>query len=188
MWKAIVLLDEADVFLEMREEKAGNAERNSLVAVFLKELEYFSGIIFLTTNRVGTFDLAMKSRIHLALGFSAPGASVRQQMWTQALKALPADKIEIDDMAQAVRILAERHLNGREISNAINTAKTIAAFEKRKLMLEHIQKVLKVRDSFDKKLGKERQRLTSSMSEMAGHQLVRRGSILTEEPEEYGSD
>jgi AAA+ superfamily predicted ATPase len=188
MWKAIVLLDEADVFLEMREEKAGNAERNSLVAVFLKELEYFSGIIFLTTNRVETFDWAMKSRIHLALGFSHPGASVRRQMWTQALNAVPGDDMEIDDMAQAVTILAERRLNGREISNAINTAKTIATFEKRQLMLDHILKVLKVRDSFDRKLNRERKRLTSSVSETVGHQLVRRGSILTEEPEEYGSD
>ncbi|KAI1149941.1 P-loop containing nucleoside triphosphate hydrolase protein [Nemania diffusa] len=190
LWKAVVLLDEADVFLEMREEKAGNAERNALVAIFLKELEYFSGIIFLTTNRVETFDWAMKSRVHLALGFSPPGASVRQRMWAQALAAVPADELGIADVADAVRVLDRRRLNGREIYNALNTARTIAKFERKKLLLEHIQKVMKVRDSFDKKLKEERTRLKQSPSEHAppGHELVRRGSILTEEPDEYGSD
>ncbi|KAI0450359.1 P-loop containing nucleoside triphosphate hydrolase protein [Xylaria acuta] len=190
LWKAIVLLDEADVFLEMREEKAGNAERNALVAIFLKELEYFSGIIFLTTNRVETFDWAMKSRIHLALGFTPPGTSVRRQMWRQALGAVPADELGIGDMDEAVKILADRNLNGREIYNTLNTARTIAKFERKKLLLEHMQKVLKVRDSFDKKLTQERMKLKQSFSEHAptGHQLVKRGSILTEEPDEYGSD
>lgn len=190
MWKAVVLLDEADVFLEMREEKAGNADRNALVAIFLKELEYFSGIIFLTTNRVETFDWAMKSRIHLALGFTPPGTSIRQQMWVQALGTVPADEIGIEDTTHAAAVLAERNLNGREIYNTLNTARTIATFEKRKLLLEHVQKIMKVRDSFDKKLAQERVKLKKSSSEAAptGHQLVRRGSILTEEPEEYRSD
>ncbi|KAI0509213.1 P-loop containing nucleoside triphosphate hydrolase protein [Xylaria bambusicola] len=190
LWKAIVLLDEADVFLEMREEKAGNADRNALVAIFLKELEYFSGIIFLTTNRVETFDWAMKSRIHLALGFSPPGTSIRQQMWTQALRTVPADELGIDDIAYAAQVLAERNLNGREIYNTLNTARTIATFEQKKLLLEHLQKILKVRDSFDKKLAQERVKLKKSSSKPApaGHQLMRRGSILTEEPEEYQSD
>jgi len=35
--------------------------------VFLRVLEYYSGILFLTTNRVGTLDEAFKSRIHLSL-------------------------------------------------------------------------------------------------------------------------
>ncbi|KAJ2996046.1 hypothetical protein NUW58_g1095 [Xylaria curta] len=155
LWKAIVVLDEADVFLEMREEKAGNAERNALVAIFLRELEYFSGIIFLTTNRVETFDWAMKSRIYLALRFLSPGATVRQQMWTQALRAIPAEELGVGDVSQAVEILADRHLNGREIYSTLNTARTIATFEHKKLLLEYIQKVLKVRDSFDKKLTEE---------------------------------
>ncbi|KAI0468981.1 P-loop containing nucleoside triphosphate hydrolase protein [Xylaria cf. heliscus] len=190
LWKAIVLLDEADVFLEMREEKSGNAERNALVAIFLKELEYFSGIIFLTTNRVETFDRAMKSRIHLALGFTPPGTLVRRQMWTQALGTIPNDELGISDVCEAVNIVAERNLNGREIYNTLNTARTIATFEHKKLLLEHIQKVLKVRDSFDKKLTQERMKLKQSFSEQLplGHQLVRTGSILTEEPEGYGLD
>ncbi|KAI1331712.1 P-loop containing nucleoside triphosphate hydrolase protein [Xylariaceae sp. FL0255] len=189
MWKAIVLLDEADVFLEAREEKAGNAERNALVAIFLKELEYFSGIIFLTTNRVGTFDAAMKSRIHLALGFSPPVAATRHQLWVHNLTGVPQDEQGIEDIDFAGRHFAVRSLNGREISNVVNTARTLATHEGNKLQLRHIETVLKVRDSFDKSLKAEKKRLMSQ-SETKGHQLVRRDSILTvtEEPDEYNSD
>lgn len=66
-WKALLLFDEADVFLEKRSLR--NLERNSLVSVLLRILEYFSGILFLTTNRVKTFNEAFQSRIHIAVQF-----------------------------------------------------------------------------------------------------------------------
>jgi hypothetical protein len=49
-WGAILLLDEADVFLEKR--NMHDLHRNALVSIFLRQLEYFQGILFLTTNRV----------------------------------------------------------------------------------------------------------------------------------------
>lgn len=49
---AVVLLDEADVFLEERDVRDLN--RNALVSVFLRALEYYEGILILTSNRVGT--------------------------------------------------------------------------------------------------------------------------------------
>jgi hypothetical protein len=156
LWKAIVLLDEADVFLETREEKGDNAERNGLVAIFLKELEYFSGIIFLTTNRVETFDAA-------------------------------AEEQGIDDCDRVSSQLSDRKLNGREITNALHTARTIANSEGVKLNLKHILTVLKVRDAFDKSLKLQKRRLASHSESGGVQELVRRGSILTltEEPEGY---
>jgi hypothetical protein len=59
-WKAVLLIDEADVFLERR--SLHDMERNGLVSIFLRTLEYYSGILFMTTNRVRTFDDAFKSR------------------------------------------------------------------------------------------------------------------------------
>ncbi|KAH6867876.1 hypothetical protein B0T10DRAFT_569217 [Thelonectria olida] len=55
-WGCILLLNEAGVFLASRERK--DFKRNGLVAVFLHVPEYYSGILFLTTNRVGDFDEA----------------------------------------------------------------------------------------------------------------------------------
>lgn len=47
-WKAILLLDEADVVV--KERTTSDVVRNALVSVFLRKLEYYDGILFLTTN------------------------------------------------------------------------------------------------------------------------------------------
>jgi len=59
MWDAVLLLDEADVFLAKRETTS--LSRNAITAIFLRQLEYFEGILFLTTNRLNTFDHAFQS-------------------------------------------------------------------------------------------------------------------------------
>ena len=69
-----MLLDEADVFLAKR--KTEDIERNSIVSVFLRIMEYYKGLLFLTTNRVGTFDEAFKSRVHISLFCESWSASV----------------------------------------------------------------------------------------------------------------
>lgn len=53
MWEAILLLDEADIYLSSRkfspiapDSRHGNAR----TGVFLRVLEYYPGILFLTTN------------------------------------------------------------------------------------------------------------------------------------------
>ncbi|KAI1422893.1 P-loop containing nucleoside triphosphate hydrolase protein [Xylaria sp. FL1777] len=153
IWQAIVLLDEADVFLEARTDNS--ADRNALVATFLKELEYFSGIVFLTTNRVNSFDKAMKSRIHLALGYTTPDANVRRQIWLRYLSTVPAKKSAIK-AKEVVDQLVAAELNGREIANAVNTACTMARFERQPLALKHLETVLEVRKRFDDSLTDEK--------------------------------
>ncbi|KAJ8122709.1 hypothetical protein O1611_g9776 [Lasiodiplodia mahajangana] len=61
-WGCILLLDEADVFLSARERK--DFERNGLVAVFLRVLEYYAGILFLTTNRIDQKSFQAQPRPH----------------------------------------------------------------------------------------------------------------------------
>ncbi|XTI91278.1 hypothetical protein V2W45_1459734 [Cenococcum geophilum] len=58
-WDAILLLDEADVFLEERAPK--DIARNGVISVFLRTMEYCQGIMLLTTNRVTEFDPAALS-------------------------------------------------------------------------------------------------------------------------------
>ncbi|KAG6844630.1 hypothetical protein H0H87_005357 [Tephrocybe sp. NHM501043] len=64
-WDAVVLLDEADVFLHKRTALA--LKQNALVAVFLRHLEYYKGILIMTTNMDNDFDPAFESRSYLAL-------------------------------------------------------------------------------------------------------------------------
>ena len=83
--------------------------------VFLREIEQYDGILFLTTNRMQAFDEAMISRIHLALNYKALGRDARKAVWESFLKQATTkkgnpkvDKGVIDD-------LAEKNLNGREV-------------------------------------------------------------------------
>jgi SpoVK/Ycf46/Vps4 family AAA+-type ATPase len=64
-WGCVLLLDEADVFLARRSKM--DLRHNAVTSVFLRSLEYYAGILFLTTNRVGGIDPAFKSRIHMSL-------------------------------------------------------------------------------------------------------------------------
>lgn len=155
LWKAIILIDEVDVFLERRDNKSGtDTTRNALVAVFLRQLEYFSGIVFLTTNRINSLDEAMESRIHLSISFGQPETEVRRRIWQQVLDTLPTDETELVGEGPALHLM-KHDLNGRQISNALNTAKTLARFEKSKLNLSHVETVLKVRQSFRLRLTPE---------------------------------
>lgn len=64
-WNSVLLLDEADIFLAKRSDT--KLRNNAVTSVFLRSLEYYAGVLFLTTNRVGSIDQAFKSRIHLSV-------------------------------------------------------------------------------------------------------------------------
>jgi SpoVK/Ycf46/Vps4 family AAA+-type ATPase len=83
-WNTILLLDEADVFLEKRLSE--NLARNSLVSVFLRKLEYCEGIMFLTTNRVTQFDVAILIRIHVMLKYDDLSKDAGKTVWAQFIK------------------------------------------------------------------------------------------------------
>lgn len=83
---ALVLLDEADVYLERRRSR--DIGRNALVSIFLRALEYYRGVLFLTTNRVEAFDDAFTSRIHVALHYKRLGDEERQRIWMQHFERL----------------------------------------------------------------------------------------------------
>ncbi|KAH6676253.1 ATPase [Halenospora varia] len=133
-WDAVILLDEADVF--MAERDPGDIARNELVSIFLRELEYFKGIIFLTTNLYSTIDAAFRSRVNIHLVFKPLPFSSRLLLWTKFLSRLDVPSVQSDaDMKE----LAKWELNGREIKNAIKTVRTwcvCKGFEMNLLRLE----------------------------------------------------
>ncbi|KAK0102745.1 hypothetical protein ONS95_006343 [Cadophora gregata] len=121
-WDAVILLDEADVF--MAERDPGDIARNELVSIFLRELEYFKGIIFLTTNLYSTIDVAFRSRVNIHLVFHSLPFSSRLVLWRKFLSRLPGEDIESKLQEGDVEELAKWELNGREIKNAIKTVRT----------------------------------------------------------------
>jgi len=61
--------------------------RNGFVAVFLRLLEYFEGIIFLTTNRIEEFDPAFESSlVHLRLSYQELDVKKHTNIWRNLLQ------------------------------------------------------------------------------------------------------
>lgn len=89
---------------------------------FLRALEFYDGILFLTTNRVGAFDDAILSRVHIQLFYPNLDASQRQKLWMTFLTKLEADRPSIQ-VKYAVKEylrsseMREFEMNGREIRN-----------------------------------------------------------------------
>lgn len=90
-WDAVILLDEADVFMAKR--NPNDIQRNELVSIFLRELEYFRGIIFLTTNLYHNIDSAFRSRVSLHLLFKPLALEARMVVWRKFLGRLPGFQI-----------------------------------------------------------------------------------------------
>jgi hypothetical protein len=128
----------------------------------------------------------MKSRIHLALGYEQPGLEARRKLWMLSLQSIPPDEIGLDP-DDAVDALVTATLNGREIANAINTAQTIARFEKKPLQLSHIETVLEVRKAFDASLKRAMKKSTLTGDGSGRMFLARRNSILVDDNEEFKS-
>ena len=77
-WGAVVLIDEADVYIRRRED---NMAANAVVGVFLRVLEYFNGLLFLTTNRVDDIDEAIVSRCIALIKYEPPDRDARRKIW-----------------------------------------------------------------------------------------------------------
>ena len=157
IWGCVVLLDEADVFLEQR--SLDDLHRNALVSVFLRVLEYYEGILVLTSNRVGTFDEAFKSRIQLAVHYTNLNDDQRRQIWTNffsRLKHLDEDGINFADLKDNIKRLARHKMNGREIRNVITTARQFARWKRNQkngvgylLNYEVMEEIIETSGKFD---------------------------------------
>ena len=78
-WGAVMLIDEADVYIKRRDD---NIAANAVVGVFLRVLEYFNGLLFLTTNRVNDIDEAIVSRCIALIKYHSPGVADRLKIWS----------------------------------------------------------------------------------------------------------
>ncbi|KNG83361.1 AAA family ATPase [Aspergillus nomiae NRRL 13137] len=123
-WGAVLLLDEADMFMETR--NATDLVRNELVSIFLRLLEYYKGILFLTTNRAESIDPAFESRIHMSI-------------WAQFLGGSRGF------LSEQLDSLAQVKLNGRQIKNVLKTAHLLACEQDLDIEYDHVRAVLGLR-------------------------------------------
>jgi len=171
IWGAVMLIDEADVYLERR--SVNDLTRNGLVSVFLRAMEYYRGILFLTTNRVGHFDPAFFSRIHVYIGYKPLDTEGRRRIWKQFFGKLEKERGDEVTVREGAKrwVLGEDvsgeggvSWNGREIRNAFQTAVALAEYEAEQkrgkgegkldveLRQDHFERVVEMSDGFKRYL------------------------------------
>jgi len=146
-WDALVLIDEADVFLEAR--NSTEIERNALVCVMLRLLEYYSGCLFLSSNRTAaSIDAAIASRITVMLNYPPLDTEGRTKVWKNLIELVPTMPIDLttgvvpDRISRNARKASKYRLefdksdystlafgyqlNGRQIKNTIVLARALA--------------------------------------------------------------
>ena len=109
-------------------------------SVFLRVLEYYAGILFLTTNRVGDVDEAFASRIHLSLHYPRLDLTGTRTIWKNNIGRVRERTVRSDvvvdeeDLLQYAEELYSRQKqdgntwNGREIRNTFQSALALADF------------------------------------------------------------
>jgi hypothetical protein len=119
--------------------------------VFLRQLEYYAGILFLTTNRIGVIDEAFKSRVHISLRYPGVDLEATKKMWSNIMARIEKDnqnaEVQVVFDKEALLDFAQRHFdkcerknvawNGRQIRNAFQTA----------LALGHYERLAKIREA-----------------------------------------
>ncbi|KAI0521952.1 hypothetical protein F5B22DRAFT_594834 [Xylaria bambusicola] len=175
LWDCILLMDEAEIFLSQRQKNDDSISRNAMVSVFLRTLEYYPGILFLTTNRPGALDEAVKSRVHLSLRYPALELSETIaifRMNLNRLKVIEDERARLNgEKAMVIKeddilAFASKHFhedasarwNGRQIRNAFQIAASLAHYQRHidgsqqhyYIGMEHFEDVAKASNEYDR--------------------------------------
>ena len=103
--------------------------------------------MFLTTNRVSTFDAAFQSRIHLTINYPKLDFHSKRLIWQTFVRPQSdAPRYGSNIQEKDIKALAKTDMNGREIKNTIKTARLLARQKGAPLAMEHIATVLRVKD------------------------------------------
>lgn len=138
-WRAVLLLDEADVYLERRTSDAGET-RNAMTGIFLRLLEYYRGVLFLTTNRIDTFDEAFLSRISMFLPYPPLSTQHKEQIWKSLLQKARIRDVSSEQLSE----FSALDYNGREIRNVIHVTQSWAHSKGKPLQLQDVQDILNI--------------------------------------------
>jgi SpoVK/Ycf46/Vps4 family AAA+-type ATPase len=112
-WNAVLLLDEADVYIHQR---GSDLHQNAIVGVFLRVLEYYDGVLFMTTNRADTVDDAVLSRCTARITYGVPPVEDQRRIWVllTAANGLTLQKEILNDI-----VILHNDLSGRDIKNLV---------------------------------------------------------------------
>lgn len=120
-WNAILLLDEADVYIRARGDDLAH---NAIVGVFLRVLEYAQCILFMTTNLADDVDDAIASRCIVRIGYDVPQRADQHKIWR---KLADLNGIALSDDVIAAFVAEHPRISGRDVKNLLKLASFISA-------------------------------------------------------------
>ena len=120
-WGAILLIDEADVYIH---ERGTDIDQNAIVGVFLRVLEYYRGVLFMTTNRGTSVDDAIISRTTARFEYEMPSEEDQIKLWT-VMSAQNKVGLTTQEIYQIVQ--EQPNLSGRDIKNLMKLSMVAAA-------------------------------------------------------------
>ena len=116
-WNCLLLLDEADVFMQ---ERGNDLQHNSAVAAFLRSMDSFQGVLFLTTNLQKIIDPAFASRVTIGLKYEPLNEQARASLWDKMFA-----NADMTLKGGVANLAAQHDMNGREIRNAVRLARAV---------------------------------------------------------------
>lgn len=116
-WGAILLMDEADVYIR---ERGKDIHQNAIVGVFLRLLEYYRGILFMTSNRGEIIDDAILSRATAWLKYDKPDTKDLERIWKVLSKQF---EIELSEPLLLELLEAFPHISGRNVKSLLKLAR-----------------------------------------------------------------
>jgi hypothetical protein len=123
-WRAILLIDEADVYVH---ERGDSIQQNAIVGVFLRVLEHYRGVLFLTSNRSTIIDDAVMSRATAWIRYDYPNPEHLTKIWQVLSKQY---KAELSDQLIGQLVREFPKVSGRNVKNLLKLAKMLAKSRK----------------------------------------------------------
>jgi len=137
-WNSILLMDEADVYIRKRGE---DIHQNAIVGVFLRLLEYYRGVIFMTSNRGDEVDDAIISRATAWVKYEKPDAKMLRTIW-RTLSTQYGITFSEDELDELITLFPEG-LSGRAVRNILKLAKMLITGDNKKIGPSTIKNVAK---------------------------------------------
>lgn len=137
-WGAILLIDEADVYIH---ERGDSIRQNAIVGVFLRLLEYYAGILFMTTNRDTIIDDAILSRVTAHVRYDVPDNEEAIELWSVLSRQYGVENVVPKECAKAFP-----GISGRSVRQLLKLASIMAGRRKVRVTVELLKWAARFQD------------------------------------------
>lgn len=145
--------------------------------------------MFLTGNRVGAFDQAFQSRIHITLGIPEFNEAVRKEVWTIFLNDLEQKRRDGSDplltvvecealRREVLRSWSGELLNGRQIRNCVRSALALAQDKGEKVSAKHFKIVIELGNTFTNYMNRLQKLESNELAQVKGDRLAEMRSLF----------